>query len=141
MKLEELVYRVESRLFLLGRMLLQADEKSELREELEFAQDELAARQSELAEAAARRDALRQEILAHQAAVNALPEQIRDSSRRGKSSQALRQALELERIRRELDAARKELPRLEQTIWSLCFHLRQKRRDVARMRERSRPRR
>ena len=59
------------------------------------------------------------------AAAGRLAEQIEDSFRRGKASQALRQALELERIRCEATACQAELPKLEQTTWSLGFILRQ----------------
>ena len=54
MKLEVLVQRVESRLFRLGRKLLQADEKADLQEELDLAMRELAARQADLARADSR---------------------------------------------------------------------------------------
>jgi predicted nucleic acid-binding Zn-ribbon protein len=135
MKLEELVYRVESRLFSLGRTLLQADEKSSLREELEFAQAELSAREADLAQAEARRDELRQRIVTLQTDISSMPEQIKDSHRRGKHSQALRQAMQLERTRGELATSHAELPKLEQTIWSLGFHLRQMRRRLARIRD------
>ena len=78
---------------------------------------------------------VRQRIAVYQEVAAALPGQIESSFRRGKSSQALRQALELERIRRELAADRAELPKLEQTIWSLSFDLRLMRRRLARIRE------
>jgi predicted nucleic acid-binding Zn-ribbon protein len=135
MKVEELIYNVESRLFRLGRTLLQADEKSDLREELDLAGAELTAREAALAKAEGRRDALRQRVQDLQKQVELLPAQIESSYRRGKKSQALRQAMELESLRRDLAAASAELPKVEQTVWSLGFTLRQMRRRLERIRE------
>jgi predicted nucleic acid-binding Zn-ribbon protein len=135
MKLEELIYNVESRLFHLGRTLLQADEKSDLREELDLAGAELISREGALVRAEARRDALRQRMHGLQKQVEQMPAQIESSYRRGKKSQALRQAMELESLRRDLAAASAELPKLEQTVWSLGFTLRQMRRRLERIRE------
>jgi hypothetical protein len=135
MKLEVLIYSVESRLFSLGRTLLQADEKSDLREELDLAQAELTARESALADAESHRDEVQQRVKALQLQGEQLPGLIESSYRRGKTSQALRQAMELETVRRDLAAAQGELRKLEQTVWSLGFNLRQMRRRVERMRE------
>jgi hypothetical protein len=135
MKLDEMLSGVETRLFNLGRKLLQADEKADLQEELDVAQVELSGREADLTRAEARRDEVRQRIEAKRAEAELLPAQIESSVRRGKASQALRQALELESIRKELTAAESELPKLEQTIWSLGFYLRQMRRRLARIRE------
>jgi predicted nucleic acid-binding Zn-ribbon protein len=135
MTLDELLNKVEHRLFNLGRKLLQADEKADLREELEVAQGELVKREAELAATEARREEVRRHVEATRAEAALLPAQIESSYRRGKASQALRQALELERVRKALAEAEAELPRLEQTIWSLGFHLRQMRRRLERIRE------
>jgi predicted nucleic acid-binding Zn-ribbon protein len=135
MKVEELIYNVESRLFRLGRTLLQADEKSDLREELDLAGAELIAREAALAKAEGRRNALRQRVQDLQKQVEQMPAQVESSYRRGKKSQALRQAMELESLRRDLAAATAELPRVEQTVWSLGFTLRQMRRRLERIRE------
>jgi predicted nucleic acid-binding Zn-ribbon protein len=135
MKVEELIYNVESRLFRLGRTLLQADEKSDLREELDLAGAELIAREAALAKAEGRRNALRQRVQDLQKQVEQMPAQVESSYRRGKKSQALRQAMELESLRRDLAAATAELPRVEQTVWSLGFTLRQMRRRLERIHE------
>jgi predicted nucleic acid-binding Zn-ribbon protein len=135
MKLELLISSVESRLFGLGRSLLQADVKSELREELEHAQAELSAREAALASAVARRDDMRQRVKTYQSESQRMPAEIESSFRRGKKSQALRQALELETIRRNFATAQADLCKLEQTVWCLCFNLRQLRRRVERIRE------
>ena len=54
---------------------------------------------------------------------------------RGKSAQAMRQALELDRLRRELDEDRAEVARLEHAAWCLEFRLRQLDRQLARLSE------
>ncbi len=135
MKLEVLINTVETRLFRLGRTLLQADEKSDLREELDHARADLTARASTLARATARRDEAAKRVQTLQSESERLPCEIESSFRRGKRSQALRQALELESVRRDLSAAQTELRRLEQTVWSLDFNLRQLRRRLERLRE------
>jgi chromosome segregation ATPase len=135
MKLEVLINTVECRLFNLGRTLLQADEKSDLREELDHAQAELAARESSLARAEARRNEMVRRVEKLQFESERLPGEIESSFRRGKRSQALRQALELESVRRDLAAAGADLRKLEQTVWSLGFNLRQMRRRLERLRE------
>jgi predicted nucleic acid-binding Zn-ribbon protein len=135
MKLEVLVHSVESRLFRLGRTLLQADEKSELREEMDLAQLEMATREKALARAEGHCDEVRERVKTLQSQAEQMTGQIESSYRRGKRSQALRQAMELETIRRDLIAAQAELPRLEQTVWSIGFNLRQMRRRMERIRE------
>jgi hypothetical protein len=135
MLLEKIVWRVESRLFRLGRTLLQADEKSSLHEELDLALLELGARQADLARAEARRDAILLRARAHARKAAELPAEVESSFLRGKRSQALRQALELEGARRGLEAVKAELPAAEQTVWSLRFTLRQLRRRVDHLRE------
>jgi hypothetical protein len=135
MKLEMLIHQVETRLFSLGSTLLQAGEKADLQEDLEHAQVELAARRSAAAQAVAHREEVRQRIREAWEKAGALPAQIESSFRRGKSSQALRQALELENLRRAIAEDEAELPKLDQMIWSLSFHLRQMERRLNRLRE------
>lgn len=62
-----------------------------------------------------------------------LPSRIEGSLARGKASQALRQSLELESLRRMLDEARRDLARLDEALWSREFRLRQLRRRFAEM--------
>jgi hypothetical protein len=135
MKLEILIHRVETRLLNIGRTLLQADEKSDLREELDLAQAELTARESALAEAEAQREEVRERLKSLQKQALQLPGLIKSSYSRGKTSQALRQAMELENIRRQVAEGQSELRKLEQTAWSLAFKVRQMRRRLERMRE------
>jgi predicted nucleic acid-binding Zn-ribbon protein len=135
MKLELLIHQVETRLFNLGNTLLQGGAKADLQEDLEHAQVELAARKGAAARAVARREEIRKRIQANKEQADALPPQIESSFRRGKAAQALRQALELESLRRSISADESELPKLDQTIWSLSFNLRQMERRLARIRE------
>jgi chromosome segregation ATPase len=135
MKLEHLVQRVETRLLTLGKTLLQADEKADLLEELDLAQAEVSARKAEQARNVAHRAEVRARLKTWKTQAADLPGQIEGSFKRGKSSQALRQAMELERLRKEIAEAEAELPRLEQTIWSLGFQLRQMERRLRRVRE------
>jgi hypothetical protein len=129
MRFEQLVHRVESRLL----ALLPDEAREEQADEASLLKAEIARQQAELSRATARRGeaAERLEKNATQAAL--LPSQVESSLRRGKASQAMRQALELERLRKELEEDRAELPRLEQLIWSLGFRLRQLRRELGRL--------
>jgi hypothetical protein len=135
MKLEAVIHRVETRLLNLGKTLLQAGEKADLQEDLELAQAELTGRKVELTQTEARRDELRARIQARKETAALLPEQIENSFCRGKRSQALRQALELEHLRRDLASDEAQLPKVEQTIWSLNFQIRQMERRLTCLRE------
>jgi hypothetical protein len=135
MKLEEVLQRVETRLLGLGSRLLQAGEKADLQEELELAQAEVRSRKAEQARIASQRDEMRARIGSRKEQIAQLVEAVESSFRRGLSSQALREALELERLRRELGEDEAALPKLEQVIWSLGFSLRQMERRLDRIRE------
>jgi hypothetical protein len=135
MKLEQLVQQVETQLVEFGRRLLSGDPRERLQEEVDWLAAELAQRRTALAERRKERDETSHRIEENQAAVLLLPSQIESSVRRGKSAQAYRQALELDRLRRTLAADRVALPRLEQTCWSLAFLIRQIERHLARQRE------
>jgi chromosome segregation ATPase len=127
MRLEELVQSFETRLFgwlANDRQAEQSDERRELlaairREEAE--RDELRERRAAIAP---RVESMTQEVAL-------LPSRIEMSLARGKTSQALRQSLELESLRRTLDEARKELARIDGELWSRDFRLRQLRRRFA----------
>ncbi len=128
MKFEHLIHRVESRL-----AELFDDAQDELREQAAALAATVARHEEELEAARARRDEAALRLERNTQAVALLPSSIEDSVRRSKSAQAMRQALELERLRREMAEDRTELPRLEQAIWSLSFRLRQLRRQLARL--------
>jgi hypothetical protein len=125
-KIEQLIQQVESRLV----ELFDTDARQALAEQEESLHAAVARHEDELEAARARRAEAAARLEANAEAAALLPSRIEDSVRRGKSSQAMRQALELERLRRELADDRDELPRLEQTIWSLEFRLRQLRRRL-----------
>jgi chromosome segregation ATPase len=136
MKLEQLVHDVEARLTDLGRRLLGPGPREQLREELEAFVAEIAGRRAALKLHRAERDAVRARLRDGEAAVALLPAQIESSVRRGKASQAVRQALELDRLRQQVAEDRAGLPRLEQTCWSLQFHLRVLERRLTRLEDR-----
>jgi hypothetical protein len=130
MRFEQIVNRVESRLF----ALLPNEAKEEQADELTLLQAGVAQQQAELSQTTARRAEVAERLEKNAAAAALLPSQIESSVRRGKASQAMRQALELERLRKQLEEDRAELPRLEQAVWSLGFRLRQLRRELSRLR-------
>jgi chromosome segregation ATPase len=135
MSFEEIVQRVESRLLGLGSAAIQADPASELREQIDLTQGEQARLLDELEQARARVEELRRQLSEKEAAAALLPSLVESSFRRGKASQAMRQALELDRLRREIAIAQVELPRLEQACWCLEFRLRQLDHRLQRLRE------
>jgi hypothetical protein len=135
MSLEEIVHRVESRLFVLGRVMIQADAASDMSEELDLLQAERSRLAAELERAQARQEELKRELADKEALAALLPSQIESSFRRGKASQAMRQALELDRLRKDIQAGQTGLPRLEQACWCLEFRLRQLERRCRRLQE------
>jgi predicted RNase H-like nuclease (RuvC/YqgF family) len=124
MRLEQLVHSVEARLF--G---LLAEDETPSGEEMDTLRARISRQEEELNKLTARRLEVTTRLENTTQIVALLPSQIESSFRRGKTSQAMRQALELERLRRELDKDRAELPRIEQAIWSLGFGLRLLRRQ------------
>jgi hypothetical protein len=141
MKLEQLVQEVEARLVEVGRALLGPSPAQRLREEVEALADELAERLAALRRTQEECDGARQRLSDNQAAVALLPSQVESSVRRGKSSQAFRQALELDRLRRAIAADQDALPRLERACEGLQFHIRLLERRLTRLREQTRRRR
>jgi hypothetical protein len=129
MKLERLVHQVEARLF---RWLGEVG-KEEPVEERELILADMQRTQEERARLTARRAELAARVEESSQAAALLPSQIENSLHRGKTSQAMVQALELERLRRGLSDDRAELARIEQALWSHDFRLRQLRRGLARV--------
>src|SRR5438477_479973 len=119
MRIEEIVHRVEARLFGLGQAMIQADDASDLREDVDLTQAERMRLAAELDQARSARDEMQQRLNDRQAQAALLPSQVESSFRRGKTAQAMRQALELDRLRREIAADQQTLPRLEQACWCL----------------------
>lgn len=129
MKLEELVRQVETRLFgLLSHDTddTPGDEEGKLRREIRQSSEEIQRLTTELEQ--------RQKGLEERAVrVALLPSQIESSVRRGKAAQAMRQSLELEQLRRMVEADREIVQRLEQALWCQKFRLRQLRRQLVQM--------
>jgi chromosome segregation ATPase len=134
MELESLIHRVEARLVEVGQRVLNLDFAAESRDEIEEIRREQTHWRDELQRVQAARSELATSISEHETAVALLPSQIESSFRRQKASQALRQALELDRIRQTLAAEKANLARLDQVVWSIGFHLRhlQKRLELLR---------
>jgi len=137
--LEELVHRVEATLLGFGRSLFQG--RQEAAEALPVAKiapsaeppdEELTRRRAELELFEAQATAVSQRLTENQESAALLPSQIESSLHRGKASQALVQALELERIRKDIDCAQDLLPRLEQVCWSIRYRIRQLERHLER---------
>jgi hypothetical protein len=135
MSLEQLVHQVEARLAEVGRRLLQPSPRQVLEAQIEELTEELAARQADRDRSEQECAAARRRLEEIPPAAALLPSQIESSLQRGKHAQAFRQALELERLRRTLAEDQAALPRLEQTCWSLDFHVRLLQRRLARLRE------
>jgi hypothetical protein len=135
MRLEEIVHRVEARLFGLGRVAIQADAASDVGEEIDLTQADRSQLVAELERAQAQRDEVQQRLNERQAQAALLPSLVESSFRRGKAAQAMRQALELDRLRRDIADDQQALPRLEQACWCLEFRLRQLDRRLERLRD------
>ena len=133
MTIEEVVRSVENRLMDLGHRLFTADAGEQLQDTVDSVRRELAVRRAELQRLEAERDAVRERLQASESVVALLPSSIQSSFRRGKASQAWRQALELDRARRTLAENRRALPRLDQVCWSLGFLVRQLERHLRRL--------
>jgi hypothetical protein len=135
MPLEKIVDRVGARFLDISLAVIQADPASERQEELEHLRAEHDREDDRLATLRGQVALLSQRIAEKQEAVKALVDQVESSFRRGKSSQAMRQALELDNLRQNLDSDQAELPRLAQAVWCLEFRLRQLERHMQRLRE------
>lgn len=140
MKLERWVHDVETHLAHLGHTLWEPDAKLELKDEIALLSAQLADRQAALERARAERDATARRIGDNETAAALLPTQVENSFRRKKTSQALRQALELDRIRRTLAEDKANLPRIEEQCSRLEFFIRLLERRLSRLHQRLRAR-
>jgi hypothetical protein len=116
---EQMVERFETHLFGLFR-----DRQAESEEHTAALLAEYSQTRSERDRLTRRQAEIEGRLHDNQVAAALLPGQVESSYLRGKSAQALRQALELDRIRRELACDRNELPRLEQALDRLGRQLR-----------------
>lgn len=121
MWLEQVVQQVEQRL----GYLFAEEVPEEPRRPAEDVAGEMAACREALREAREQRTALVTRLEEGVEELALMPSRIESSVQRGKASQALRQAIELERRRQAAEQDRLALPRVEQLIWSLEFRLKQ----------------
>jgi uncharacterized protein YigA (DUF484 family) len=135
MQVQEIVHRVGAKVLGVGRAMIEADPASDLREEVELVRGQRDREDDRLATLRGQMALLLQRVKDNEEAAARLPAEVESSMRRGKSAQAMRQALELDRIRREMDDDRTELSRLEHAAWCLEFRLRQLDRRLERMSE------
>jgi chromosome segregation ATPase len=133
MTIEHFVNSVETRIWSLGRRLMQTDPTTQLREDVMEASDALRARYKELLHDRADLEATRKRIDENQINAALLGSAVEESTKRGSGEQAWRLALELDRARRQLTEDQERLPKLEQRCWSLDFQVRQMERRLARL--------
>jgi hypothetical protein len=135
MQVQEIVHRVGAKVLGVGKAMIEADPASDLREEVDLLRGQRDREDDRLATLRGQVALLLQRIKDNEEAAAPLPAEVASSMRRGKSAQAMRQALELDRLRRELDEDRTEVARLEHAAWCLEFRLRQLDRQLARLSE------
>src|SRR3954447_4263248 len=133
MQVQEIVHRVGAKVLGVGKAMIEADPASDLREEVELLRGQRDREDDRLATVRGQIALLLQRVKDNEEAAAPLPAEVESSMRRGKSAQAMRQALELDRIRRELEDDRAELARLEHASWCLEFRLRQLDRRIERL--------
>lgn len=135
MLVHEILDRVGARVLGVGRAILQANPASDRAEQLEHLRAEFARQDDRLATLRGHVSLLLQRVEDNEAAAAPLVAAVESSLRRDKPAQALRQALELDALRREIDADRAALQRVEHAVWCLDFRLRQLSRRIERMSE------
>jgi hypothetical protein len=135
MKLEDLVYSLESRLLNLGRRMMRSNTREAAHEETDRLVEQLQKRQEALTRGRAELEVTRRRLTENQTAAVLLTSQIESCIFRKLASQAYRHALELDRTRHTIAEDQAALPRLEQTCWSLEFQVRQLERRLARVQE------
>ena len=135
MFLERMVNGIERGVVNLGRHLCRPDARTQLREEVLQVNDDLVARQRDLARCREELEAVRGRINENQAAAALLAGRIGMALARGEGDQAWRRALELDRIRRRLAEDEARLPREEQLCAALELQVRFLTRRLARLQE------
>jgi hypothetical protein len=130
--MERLVYNLEERLRALGRLLLQPDPQAQREEAARRLDDELRRRRDELRQACAERAAAQRRLAENHDLIARLPEMIQHCLRAGRSEEAWRHALALDRCRQGVAADQDALPRLGQLCWSLHFEVRRLERRLGR---------
>ena len=135
MQVQEIVQRVGAKVLGVGRAMIEADPASDVREEMDLLRGQRDREEDRLATLRGQVALLLQQIADNQQAAATLPAEVESSFRRGKTAQAMRQALELDRVRRELEEDGAEVKRLEHAVWCLEFRLRQLERRIERLSE------
>jgi hypothetical protein len=135
MHVQEIIDRVGAKVLGVGKAILQADPASEAAEEIEHLRGEQARQDDRLATLRGQVAVVMQRLAENESAAARLHDEVASSVSRNKPAQAMRQALELDGLRREIDSDRGALKRLEHAVWCLEFRLRQLVRRMERMRE------
>jgi hypothetical protein len=133
MFLERLVHGVEQRMAAIGRRLWQTDPLTQLREDVAFVCDDLARRRKALEKCRAELEAARSRINENQATVALLTGRIGMALARGGADQAWREALDLDKARRQLTEDQVKLPKQEQVCATLELQIRFMTRRLARL--------
>jgi len=133
MHVQQFIDRVGAKVLGVGRAILQADAASEAAEEVEHLRGEYARQDDHLATLRGEVAVVLLRLAEREQSVARLHDAVRSSVSRGKPAQAMRQALELDSLRREIDSDRDALKRLEHAVWCLEFRLRQLARYIERM--------
>jgi hypothetical protein len=125
MTLEKIVQNVEERLMDLGRRLLDPKPNAKPRTEAEEITENLLERRATLESTLAERDEMQRRLGEKQSAAVLLTSKIETCLHKGRTEEAWRHALDLERIREAIARDQVEIPRLDQICWSLEFTIRQ----------------
>jgi hypothetical protein len=135
MFLERVVQHVEQGVANLGRRLMRPDERTQLREDVVCVMDELASRQKALTQCREELDALRDRVNQNHATVALLVGRIGMSLGRGAGDRAWRDALDLDKARRQLAEDQARLPKVERLAATLELQVRFLIRRLARLQD------
>jgi uncharacterized coiled-coil protein SlyX len=135
MFLERLVKNVEQGVAHLGRRLWQPDARTQLRDDIVDASDDLVYRQKTLTRCRAEIETLRNRINESQAVVALLTGRIGLAVAQGAGDRAWRDALELDRARARLAQDQAALPKQEQLCQTLELQVRYLTRRLARLQD------
>ena len=135
MFLERMVQSVEQGVADLGRRLMRPDARTQLREDIGCVSDELVSRQKALTRCREELEALRARINENQATAALLTGRIGMSLGRGTGDRAWRDALDLDKARRQLAADQTRLPKVEHAVVMLELQIRFLTRRLARLQD------
>ncbi len=135
MSLETIVYSLEEQLRLLGQQLVATDPLAPIHQEIDAVNEEERTLENGLKRWQLDLQTARKHLDDSTSAAALLLSRIEACVRQGQGPEAYRQAMELDLLRQKIAAESKELPRLEQTCWSLQFRIRQLRRQREELRK------